>query len=221
MARSTGPFTEECIEGALAPWAARPGRRARQRVELLRSAAAEILLLRGHPVLPFLLATPAIGWLLERHRSAGLGLVEGALAAGGGWLGWTLVEYLMHRFLFHLPGRNDVLKVVGFVVHGHHHVAPLSPSRLAATPLQLASVAALLWGAWSLALGPLAPAAMAGSLFGYLAYEAAHYQAPHGRPTSRWLRALRDHHLKHHYERSDRRFGISSPLWDVVFRTLA
>ncbi len=32
-------------------------------------------------------------------------------------------------------------------------------------------------------------------------------------------RFLRQYHLAHHYAVPDRHFGVSSPLWDLVFRT--
>ena len=31
-------------------------------------------------------------------------------------------------------------------------------------------------------------------------------------------RYLRQYHLVHHYKTPDRHFGVSSPLWDFVFR---
>lgn len=55
---------------------------------------------------------------------------------------------------------------------------------------------------------------------GYLAYEALHHRAHHERaPKSRVLRALVRHHLRHHYLAPDACWGISSPLWDWIFRT--
>jgi sterol desaturase/sphingolipid hydroxylase (fatty acid hydroxylase superfamily) len=57
-------------------------------------------------------------------------------------------------------------------------------------------------------------------LFGYLAYDLLHY-ATHHLPmpgaVGRWLKR---HHLLHHHASPDARFGVSSALWDVVFRTL-
>jgi sterol desaturase/sphingolipid hydroxylase (fatty acid hydroxylase superfamily) len=34
-------------------------------------------------------------------------------------------------------------------------------------------------------------------------------------------KALKCHHLRHHYKTPDQRYGVSSPLWDVVFGTNA
>jgi len=213
----TGPFTEECVEAARRPWTPRRGPRASSRVRLFRSFVPEHLIFAGHPALPFLLVTPAVGWLLE---AAPRNAWAPALVALGA-LSWTLVEYAMHRWLFHFPSRRDPGKVTTFIVHGHHHVSPREPSRLAATPVQIGSLALLMLGVFQLTLGAGWSMAMVGFLAAYLAYEAVHHIAHHGRPRSRLLRAIRRHHLSHHYEHEGRAaWGISSPLWDWVFGTV-
>jgi sterol desaturase/sphingolipid hydroxylase (fatty acid hydroxylase superfamily) len=173
----------------------------------------EHLIFRGHPALPFVLAMPAIGFFLERAPPLDPLASVGIFALGA--LAWTLVEYAMHRFLFHLRRA----KTIAFIVHGHHHVSPRELSRLAATPVQLGSLALLLAGFWQLALPSAWTLAMAGTLSGYLAYEALHHVAHHETPKNALVRALARHHLKHHYEHPDACFGISSPLWDWIFRT--
>lgn len=210
------PITDECLEASAEPWRARSGARAAERLRLFRDFIPERLIFAGHPALPFVLVAPAIGVCLEIARPARAG---SALLFALGVLGWTLVEYAMHRFLFHAPARRPLARVLAFVVHGHHHVTPREPSRLAATPVQIASLALLMGGLWELALGAARlPTVMAGTLSGYLAYEAIHHLAHHDQPTNRVLRALVRHHRRHH-ERGDGCWGISSPLWDWVFRT--
>ena len=60
---------------------------------------------------------------------------------------------------------------------------------------------------------------MAGLTVGYLAYDMIHY-ATHHLPM-RWgvCRYLKRYHLKHHYKTPNQRFGVSSPLWDIVYGT--
>jgi dihydroceramide fatty acyl 2-hydroxylase len=125
----------------------------------------------------------------------------------------------MHRFLFHARVTSETGKIVTFLAHGHHHVYPQDPRRIAATPLQLGSLALLFWGAFELALGTRAPIAMAGMLAGYLAYERVHWSAHHGQPRTTLGRALRRYHLAHHHRDPRHHWGIGSPLWDLVFRT--
>ncbi len=58
---------------------------------------------RVHPLTPVLLWAPIIAWLL--WRSLTVHRLEGATVAIlgiGGLVAWTLTEYLVHRFVFHL-----------------------------------------------------------------------------------------------------------------------
>ena len=66
---------------------------------------------------------------------------------------------------------------------------------------------------------PLGEALYAGFLAGYVGYDTLHYVV-HIRPArARWLAVLQRNHMRHHFERHDRRFGVSTTLWDHVFRT--
>ena len=58
---------------------------------------------RVHPVVPPLIYLPVIGFLLTRalgHENLSAGSVLGVFALG--ILAWSLTEYLLHRFVFHL-----------------------------------------------------------------------------------------------------------------------
>jgi sterol desaturase/sphingolipid hydroxylase (fatty acid hydroxylase superfamily) len=33
-----------------------------------------------------------------------------------------------------------------------------------------------------------------------------------------WL-AIKNHHIKHHFQAPDKGYGVSSPLWDLIFGT--
>ena len=61
----------------------------------------------------------------------------------------------------------------------------------------------------------------AGFLIGYVLYDTIHYATHHWRMDSRLGRFLKEYHLKHHYQDDDLSYGVSSPLWDYVFRTTA
>eukprot|EP00042_Codosiga_hollandica_P044709 m.445639 g.445639 ORF g.445639 m.445639 type:complete len:71 (-) comp56856_c0_seq3:154-366(-) len=49
---------------------------------------------------------------------------------------WTFVEYLLHRFLFHMPVNTDsALSItMHFFLHGQHHKFPMDPDRLVFPP---------------------------------------------------------------------------------------
>ena len=58
-----------------------------------------------------------------------------------------------------------------------------------------------------------------GFLIGYLGYDYTHYATHFVRPKTRIGKGLRKRHLQHHFACPDRWYGVSSPLWDYVFRT--
>jgi sterol desaturase/sphingolipid hydroxylase (fatty acid hydroxylase superfamily) len=60
----------------------------------------------------------------------------------------------------------------------------------------------------------------AGFILGYLAYDLIHYATHHFMMRKGALKFLKRYHMQHHYKTPDRRFGVSSPLWDMVFGTM-
>ncbi|MCY1061985.1 sterol desaturase family protein [Nannocystis sp. SCPEA4] len=176
-------------------------------------------LTRAHWASPYLLWAAPIAACLAFGAGAH-DLPRLALLVAGGWLVWTFVEYWLHRGFFHLAPTTPARRVTSFIVHRHHHVAPNDRDRLVATPLYSGGLALLLLGVYTLAAGPAARwPLLAGSLVGYIFYELAHLRAHHGRPRTALGRALRRRHLRHHFTDRGADFGISSPLWDLVFRT--
>lgn len=210
-------LTDEAFRGATSAWR-EPGQAPKtERIALYRSRFLDAFT-KTPPWLPYVLVTPVIVLSLVGVGSEPPLVVVGLLVLGA--LSWTLVEYLMHRFLFHARVSSETGRIVTFLAHGHHHVYPDDPRRIAATPVQLVSLMLLFWGVFQLVLRERASFAMAGALAAYLAYELVHWSAHHGRSSSRVLRALRRHHLAHHHRDPRSRWGIGSPLWDVVFRTM-
>ena len=138
------------------------------------------------------------------------GVSCGAFATG--ILLWSLVEYLMHRFAFH-----------GFAPHYQHHTNP-SNSAFILAPLWLAlSGAAAVWMMLVLISGSWAAAncMLSGVVCGYISYELVHLRIHSDRPGGTLLRALRKHHYYHHFASENACFGVTSPLWDLIFRSTA
>lgn len=213
-------LTDEAYRAAMADWES-PGPRA-ELPGLFRVAGLD-LMTRVPPWGPYLMAGPMAGlalwWGLADVRTAAAAATRlGAIAYGA--LAWSLVEYLLHRFVFHARARSETARIAAFLAHGHHHVAPGDRSRIAAPPLQMTSALLLLFALCDIPLdGPAMWAAFGGAVTSYLVYEAVHFVIHHGAPRGRALRALRRHHLAHHHLDARSRWGIASPLWDVVFRT--
>jgi sterol desaturase/sphingolipid hydroxylase (fatty acid hydroxylase superfamily) len=131
----------------------------------------------------------------------------------GGIVCWTLIEYLLHRVLFH---HAPILSHM----HERHHQ---SPQELIGTPgwasvsIGLIAVAAPSWAALGLDLGT---AATAGLITGYLWYVFVHYASHHWQPRrNSYLYRARLRHACHHHVSHDGNFGVTTGVWDWVFGT--
>jgi len=175
---------------------------------------------RVHPVIPLALYLPVVGYMLyvslwQRHLS----LVAVAALFLLGVLLWTLIEYLIHRYIFHYEPKTRWGKQLHFVIHGVHHDYPNDARRLVMPPVISIPLAFLFFGLFFLIFGSLAPAVFAGLVFGYLCYDMLHYATHHlAMKRGVWL-WLKQYHLRHHFKDDHVGYGISSPLWDYIFRT--
>jgi sterol desaturase/sphingolipid hydroxylase (fatty acid hydroxylase superfamily) len=182
-----------------------------------------------HPAVVLVLFVPVVLFFLARGivdfgGSAGIGPV--ALLFAVGFVVWTLVEYVMHRHVFHYEPQNATLKWIWFLLHGVHHDQPQCKTRLVMPPILSIPLAFFFYGLFALVVGallhrPLAVAPLyAGFITGYLAYDMLHYAEHHLSMKWGFLKHLKRYHLLHHFKTPEVRFGVSSPLWDVVFGTL-
>lgn len=138
---------------------------------------------------------------------------------------WTFAEYILHRFLFHHRPRNARQERIFFLFHGVHHAQPQVKTRLVMPFPVSIPMAAVLFGLIYAILAILlevphwvAPV-MSGFLTGYLAYDLIHYATHHLAMRSGLTRFLKRYHMQHHYKDPNTRFGVSSPVWDWIFRT--
>jgi len=179
----------------------------------------------SHFLLPGLWFLPLIALCFyQSAHDPDFSLVVGAATTVVGILAWTLLEYGLHRFYFHLqPTEKFESKFQLFMVHGYHHQFPNDPLRLVAPPLLSFPIAVPVAALYYFTLGPgyLWLMAFAGTALGYLGYDWIHFYTHHARPTSRVGKFLRRYHMVHHYKDSEGNFGISSPLWDYVFGTVS
>ncbi len=144
----------------------------------------------------------------------GLGLIAAAI---GGALTWTLLEYLIHRWMGH--DRRFRKSPFG-VEHVRHHIegnyfAPTYKKLIAATVFVAIAIGPAL-----LVLGtPLGVAYVVGLVGFYGVYEwlhrREHTHAGIG-PYGRWARR---HHFHHHFVDGRVNHGVTSPIWDFVFGT--
>src|SRR5216110_1559265 len=175
---------------------------------------------RVHPAIPLILYLPVVGYMVYVslwQRQLSFPAVAALFLLG--MLLWTLFEYLIHRYIFHYEPKTRWGKRLHYIIHGVHHDYPNDARRLVMPPSISIPLAFLFYGLFLLIFGRLAPSVFAGLVFGYVCYDMLHY-ATHHFPMKRglWL-WLKQYHLRHHYKDDDGGFGISSPLWDYVFRT--
>ncbi|HNW14979.1 MAG TPA: sterol desaturase family protein, partial [Anaerolineaceae bacterium] len=57
-------------------------------------------------------------------------------------------------------------------------------------------------------------------IFGYLLYDLTHYATHHFPMRGGYAKYIKRYHMQHHYKTPNARFGVSSPLWDKVFKTM-
>jgi len=154
---------------------------------------------------------------------AGWGYIPAAFLVG--LFLWTMTEYLLHRFVFHFRPRTPAQERILYLFHGIHHHQPQCKTRLVMPPALSIPLAALFYGLFVLLVGVLlglpnwVGPIMSGFISGYLVYDLMHY-ATHHFPMRRGIfKYLKRYHMQHHYKTPEQRFGVSSPLWDVVFGT--
>ncbi|KAH7342837.1 hypothetical protein BKA65DRAFT_595883 [Rhexocercosporidium sp. MPI-PUGE-AT-0058] len=137
---------------------------------------------------------------------------------------WTLVEYVLHRFLFHLDKwlpDNRVALTLHFLLHGIHHYLPMDKLRLVMPPTLFLALATPFWKLahaifyWDWCV---ATAVFCGGIFGYVCYDLTHFFLHHRTLPSYW-RELKKYHLQHHFMDYENGFGVTSRFWDVIFGT--
>jgi len=138
---------------------------------------------------------------------------------------WTFAEYTLHRFVFHFPPRTPTLERVTFLFHGIHHTQPQVKTRLVMPPAVTIPLSFLFYGLFFLIFNIIIKAPgwtnpiFSGVIIGYLVYDLTHYATHHFPMRSGYLKFLKRYHMQHHYKTPNQRFGVSSPLWDWVFKT--
>lgn len=146
--------------------------------------------------------------LLDGPREQRLAIAGFALLGLGSW---TVIEYVLHRFILHglQPFRRW---------HQEHHQRPTAllctPTILSATLIAtLVFLPALMlggrWRACALTLGVLT---------GYLAYGITHHATHHWRANNVWLKQRKRWHALHHNGIAQPGYyGVTTAFWDHVF----
>ncbi|KAL8480049.1 hypothetical protein ACS0TY_026832 [Phlomoides rotata] len=168
---------------------------------------------------------------------------EVAIVVALGIFAWTLVEYTLYRFRFHIKTKTYWGNTLHYLLHGCHHKHPMDGLRLVFPPTTTTILLYPFWNMIKLFSTPTtAHAAFGGGLLGYVMYDVTHYYVHHGQPTIKFPKILRDtpsgiydggifgnvswslrrreYHLNHHFWVEDKGYEITSFFCDKVFGTL-
>ncbi len=178
------------------------------------------MMTKTHPLIIFSMYLPLIVFsLYYAHVYKEMSWLNIILLFIGGAFFWSFFEYLMHRFAFHYISDNKRLQTIVYKIHGVHHEYPRDRERLFMPPVPSVIIASLLFFIFYKIMAWNTLAFFPGFIFGYLIYGSMHY-AIHAFKPPKFLKALwRNHHL-HHYKYPELGFGVSSVLWDHVFKTI-
>lgn len=137
-----------------------------------------------------------------------------------GFLFFTLIEYLMHRYLFHMSTEKPWKKRMQYTMHGVHHDFPKDKDRLAMPPIVSILYAVILFFVFYSLMNTKVFGFLPGVMTGYATYLFVHFIIHAYPPPKNFFKYLWIYHAIHHYKDNTVVFGVSSPLWDYVFGTL-
>ena len=177
---------------------------------------------RVHPAAPFVLWIPIVLLVLGYALTSGTTTPVQALAfVPLGWLTWQLMEYFIHKKLFHWTGGSPLIRQLsGAEGHVFHHRYPDDDTRLVmpiAVSIILASIIAGLL--WLVGRPDVTMPFWCGIVGGYLWYDFMHWSQHYRKPLTEWGRRLRAHHMSHHFADPDTNFGISHMWMDKLLGT--
>lgn len=176
---------------------------------------------RVHPTVPLIIFIPIILFMyylsIWTHNLSALTII---LYTVIGLFIWTIVEYLLHRFVFHWELKSKIGQKIHFIFHGVHHDYPSDSSRLVMPPAISILLATMFYFIFAFIIGNIFVLPFfAGFLIGYLFYDITHYAIHHFNMHSKFWLAIKNHHMLHHYQNPKLGYGVSSPLWDMIIGT--
>ena len=143
-----------------------------------------------------------------------------------GWVTWTFVEYLFHRYVLHgrfPPGKGLIRRFLHErldPLHWDHHMRPFDGTHISG---ELKDILPLFFVAAPVSfLFPVysTPVLLVGVVQSYVAEEWLHYALHFSNSKFPLFRRVKKYHLYHHSPKGiDRGYGITTRFWDGVFDT--
>jgi len=153
----------------------------------------------------------------QNHNSHSTGVI--LLTVTAGIMTWSFAEYMLHRFLFHMTGKSRFIKAFHYAMHGYHHKHPNDINRLFMPPVPVTLFIVVFFGIFYLLMGNYVWYFLPGFELGYWVYSLIHY-AIHHKGLSEFFKNLEHHHILHHYRTPDKAFGVSTKVWDRIFKSM-
>ncbi|WP_108662544.1 sterol desaturase family protein [Acuticoccus kandeliae] len=137
---------------------------------------------------------------------------------------WTFLEYILHRWMLHWEPEKKHHKMIRkcFPSHRSHHNDPMKERMNIMLQLKITVYLSLVYTVFMWLIGvplPVTLALNAGVLLGYQAYEYVHVACHHLPMRNAWAATLKRHHAIHHHRDETVNFGVTTTIWDSVFRT--
>src|SRR5690606_12959773 len=104
------------------------------------------MLTKTHPLVIWGMYIPVIAGMLY-YSFAVLGYEPGSILLTfiSGMLMWTLFEYIMHRWIFHMVAESEKAQKIVYIMHGNHHHYPRDKERLFMPPVPSLIIASLIF----------------------------------------------------------------------------
>jgi sterol desaturase/sphingolipid hydroxylase (fatty acid hydroxylase superfamily) len=188
--------------------------------QLFKNSYLEMLT-KTHPLVIWAMYLPVFAGLpIYTYVKLGFPGWKIAVLFIAGMFFWTLFEYIMHRFVFHMVAESERAQKIIYVMHGNHHHFPRDKERLFMPPVPSLIISSIIFSIMFLAMEKLAFVFFPGFILGYLMYGSMHYAIHAWNPPFKWMKPLwRNHHL-HHYKDDGKGYGVSTTIWDRVFGTM-
>jgi len=171
------------------------------------------------PLIIFFIYSSALLYWSITHTTLSVSLTVGMFILG--FVAFTWVEYMAHRYLFHMSTPTKSKEKLQYTIHGVHHEFPKDKDRLAMPPLLSITISTLLLFLFRLIMGDFVFSFLPGFLTGYAFYLSIHYMVHAYPPPKNFFKALWVNHSIHHYKEGEYVFGVSSPFWDYIYGTMA
>jgi 4-hydroxysphinganine ceramide fatty acyl 2-hydroxylase len=173
-----------------------------------------------HPIVPFVIFIPVILFCgFASFYYYNVTILQFAEMSLLGLFFWTIVEYTLHRFVFHPPMTNAFFRKLYFYSHGIHHEAMNDATRLVMPPSVSVPLAIGIYFASRAVLGNLGLPFFTAFVTGYAIYDFLHFATHFFVFDNKIFKILKKKHMVHHHKDHHANYGFTSPLWDYVFGT--